>query len=71
MDAWKWHGQDVRSGGCVEENVSVLEVLGFRTVLEVLLETVAAVEGAHGRDGRLVDDVSSGGVRGHDCVWES
>jgi hypothetical protein len=47
--------------------VSVLEVLSFRTVLEVLLQAVAALVAADGGDWRLVDDY--GGVvvlRSHD-----
>lgn len=49
-------GANVRCCCGIEENVSVLEVLGLRAVLQVLLERVAPVGRAHGRDGRLVDD---------------
>jgi hypothetical protein len=38
--------------------VAVLEVLGFRAVLEVLLQAVATLVAADGRDWRLVDDYS-------------
>jgi hypothetical protein len=47
---------NVRSCGGIEQNVSVLEVLGFRAVLEVLLQAVAALVAADGRDWCLVDD---------------
>ena len=45
----------VRSGVCVEQDVSVLEILHVRAVLEVLLQAVAALQAAGGGDGRLVD----------------
>lgn len=48
-------GPYVRSGVRVEQDVSVLQVLHIRTVLEVLLQAVAALQAAGGGDGRLVN----------------
>ena len=40
--------------------MSVLEILSFRSVLQVLLQTVAALVAADWGDGCLVDNVFSG-----------
>jgi hypothetical protein len=72
---WRRRGDsyDVRRGGGVEQDVAVLEILGVGTVLQVLLQAVAALVAADGRDGRLVDD--DGAVLGlfsrHDVRLES
>jgi hypothetical protein len=55
---------NIRRSSSVEQDVSVLEVLGLRAVLQVLLEAVAALVAADRRDGRLVDNVF-GGLGGH------
>lgn len=64
---------NVRSSRRVQQNVPVLEVLGFRAVLQVLLEAVASVGGAYGRDWRLVNGSGVvGGLGRHDeKVWRS
>lgn len=65
-------GFRVRRSGGVEQDVSVLEILCFRTVLQVLLQAVPALVAADGRDGRLVDDDLFGGFNsGHDAMWRS
>lgn len=59
--------EDVRGCGGVEQDVSVLEVLSFRTVLQVLLQAVAALVAADWGNGRLVDDYGAVVVlRSHD-----
>lgn len=50
-------GGNVRRCCRIQENVSVLEVLRFWTMLQVLLERVAPVQRTHWGDGCLVDDV--------------
>jgi hypothetical protein len=55
---------NIRRSSSVEQDVSVLEVLGLRAVLQVLLEAVAALVAADRRDGRLVDNVFRG-LGGH------
>ena len=55
---WGTSGESIRGRGSIEQNVSVFEILRFRAVLQMLLQTVAAVKGAHGGDGRLVDNNS-------------
>jgi hypothetical protein len=47
---------DVRRSSGVKQDVAILEILGVGTVLQVLLQAVAALVAADGRDGRLVDD---------------
>lgn len=59
--------QDSRSGGGVEQDVPVLQVLGIRAVLQVLLKRVAALVATDGRDGRLVDGGSILSFGGHCC----
>jgi hypothetical protein len=89
-DALEWAGglqsvlmarkeETVRGCGRIKQNVPVLEVLGFRAVLQVLLQAVTALVAADGGDGRLVDD-SVSAFRCHDgsrsvmidsqVVWE-
>jgi hypothetical protein len=60
----------VRRSSCVDQDVSVLEVLGLWAVLQVLFQAVAPLGAADGREGRDVD----GGVFGShgarwECVW--
>ena len=55
---------DIRRSSSVKQDVSVLEVLSFRAMLQVLLQAVPALVAANGRDGRLVDNVF-GGFCGH------
>jgi hypothetical protein len=72
--------RDVRCSCCVKQNVSVLEVLGLGSVLQVLLQAVAALAAADGRDGCFVDNNGGGAVLGSHggmrrvsgrCVWVS
>jgi hypothetical protein len=70
---------DVRRSGCVKQNMSVLEVLRLGSMLQVLLQAVAALAAADGRDGCFVDNDGAGVLRCHDgrgrvsgrCVWVS
>lgn len=76
----KWFGValgcSIRCSVCVEQDVSVLQVLGIWAVLEVFLQAVAAFQASGWRDGRLVDgNVSHGGILDtvcFDCVklWD-
>jgi hypothetical protein len=50
--------RDIRGCSGVEQNVSVLQVLCFRAVLKVLLQTAAPLIAANRRDGGSVDGVS-------------
>jgi hypothetical protein len=63
----------VNARGCIriQQDVPILQLLGFGPVLEVLLQAVLALAAlAHGRDGSLVNDgraiVGRGGGHG-DC----
>lgn len=65
--------QNVRRSGGVEQDVSVFEILRLGSVLQVLLQAVAALVAADGRDGSLVDDYG-GILRSHGelsgkCQW--
>jgi hypothetical protein len=51
--------------------MSVLEVLSFRAVLEVLFQAVAALVAADGGDGRLIDDNGVLVLSSHDCDQSS
>ena len=56
----RWKGErDVRSSRGIQQNMSVLQILRLRPMLQMLLQTVPAVQRANGRDGCLVDDYLS------------
>jgi hypothetical protein len=58
-------GDNVRGGVCIEKDVSVLQVLSLWSVLQVLLQAVAALDAlADGRDGGVIDGWGSGGHGG-------
>lgn len=61
--------RSLRSCSSVEQNVPVLQVLGFRAVLQVLLQAVAPLIASNGRDGGSVDDVSVS--RSHGERWSA
>lgn len=65
-----WKERDLRSSVCVEQDVSVFQLLRVGTLLEVLFKTVLTDVGgwSNGRDGTLVDDGAAVLVFGcHDC----
>jgi hypothetical protein len=68
--AWKSTevGWNVRSGCSVEQDMPVLEILRFRAVLQVLLQTAATLVAADWGDGRLVNHRVSA-FRCHDELW--
>jgi hypothetical protein len=59
-------GKSLRSCSSVEQDVPVPQVLSFRAVLQVLLQAVAPLIAANGRDGGSVDGVSVSRSHG---VW--
>jgi hypothetical protein len=62
MPDWEWGS--LRSCSGIKQDVSVLQVLSFRALLQVLLQAVAPLIAAHGRDGGSIDGVSVNRIHG-------